>query len=100
MNKHYILKDKKAVECIDLIEWDQNFELASRIVGKDFFGKVEVSTVFLGLDYSFHHEVPLLFETMVFGGKLDREQRRYTTWEEAELGHKEILEKVIETENE
>jgi hypothetical protein len=30
---------------------------------------------------------PLLFETMVFGGPLDGEQTRYSTWDEAKSGH-------------
>lgn len=54
----------------------------------------EVSTVFLGLDHSWSGPPPLLFETMVFGGTLDQEQVRYSTWDEAEAGHAAMVAKV------
>ena len=57
-------------------------------------GAVDISTVFLGLDHSNGEGPPLLFETMIFGGPLDEEQRRYTTWDEAEAGHAEMVERV------
>jgi hypothetical protein len=50
--------------------------------------KVYVSTVFLGLDHSFGEGPPQLFETMIFGGEHDEYQERYSTWDEAEAGHK------------
>lgn len=92
----YILEGKKAVECGNIIEWGKWMESANRVVAQDKVGKVRVSTVFLGLDHSFVGGVPLLFETMVFGGKLNQEQRRYTTWEESEMGHKKMLKKIKE----
>ena len=56
---------------------------------------IEVSTIFMGLDHNFSNEgPPILFETMVFGGALDQEQARYATWEEAEAGHKAMVEMV------
>lgn len=58
------------------------------------FEPVRVSTIFLGLDHSWGNSQPLLFETMVFGGPLDQEQDRYSTWEEAESGHKTMVERV------
>ena len=36
----------------------------------------------------------MLFETMVFGGSLDQEQDRCTTWDEAEAMHKAVVERV------
>ena len=48
---------------------------------------VDVSTVFLGLDHSFGHGAPLLWETMIFGGPHDGEQWRYSTYDEAVVGH-------------
>lgn len=60
-------------------------------IKKDVF----VFTVFLGLDHQFFYKGPQhLFETVVFGGKLDGEIERYSTWEEAEKGHKRWAEKV------
>lgn len=50
-----------------------------------------VSTVFLGLDHSFSGGVPVLFESMVFGGKHDNWMERYTTWDDAKKGHANIV---------
>ena len=89
-NGRYILDGHKPVECDDVIEWAKWFESNNRTVAKTKISKdVDVSTVFLGLDHNFLCEdgKPLLFETMIFGGKLDQELWRYSTWEEAEAGH-------------
>jgi len=50
--------------------------------------KVMVSTVFLGLDHSFgpRESTPVLFETMIFGGKYNEKMWRSTSVEES-LGH-------------
>jgi hypothetical protein len=38
---------------------------------------------------------PLLFETMVFGSTMNHAQWRYSTWEQAEAGHQEVLEQLL-----
>lgn len=91
MNDKYILKGHVAVPCHDLLQWGRWFEEADRSVAKDTVGDVRVSTVFLGLDHSFGSGPPLLFETMIFGGKHDQYQRRYEDWDSAMLGHQEAL---------
>jgi hypothetical protein len=54
--------------------------------------RVTVSTIFTGLDMCVHGDgPPLVFETMVFGHVHDRQQWRYSTWEEAHMGHLEVL---------
>lgn len=64
-------------------------------------GDVVVSTVFLVIDHSIPMRgAPVLFETMVFGGPLDQEQERYSTWEEAEAGHARWVEKAREAQHE
>ncbi len=91
----YILDGHKPVIENDLMKWGAWFETADRRVVKTTLSKdVEVSTVFLGLDHSFGKGPPILFETMVFGGKFDQEMDRYSTWEEAEKGHKQMVEKI------
>ena len=85
----YILKDKKPVEETDLLKWAEWFETADRVVAKTKIGEQEVSTVFLGLDHSFWGGKPLLFETMIFPEC--EYQERYSTWEEAEEGHKRAV---------
>ena len=52
-------------------------------------GKVWVSTIFLSIDHNLTGVGdPVLFETMIFGGKHDGYQRRYTTYKDAKAGHK------------
>ena len=94
MSTHYILDNQKVVECKDLITWARWLESADRAVAKDTIGESNISTVFLGLDHSFGEGPPLLFETMVFGGKLSDEMNRYSTWDEAALGHKAMCKRV------
>lgn len=50
--------------------------------------KVTVSTVFLSLDHGWGEGAPVLFETLVFGGQHDGRMNRYTSWDDAERGHK------------
>lgn len=87
MNEKFILKDKKAVVCEDISEWGKFMGNPDRIVKQEDIGDVRISTVFLGLDHQFGEGEPLLFETMIFGGKEDQYQDRCSTWEEAEKMH-------------
>ena len=91
MSDKYILDGKTPVECDDLIKWAKWFETAKRHVAQDDIGGVSVSTVFLGIDHAWGSGRPVLFETMIFGGPLDQKQERYSTWEEAEAGHAEMV---------
>lgn len=52
---------------------------------------VTVSTVFLGVGFGFGTYPPKLFETMIFGGKLDDYQRRCSTWEDSLLEHERAV---------
>jgi hypothetical protein len=68
-----------------------------RRVAFDKIGDVEASTVWLGLDMSHHGTAGIVFETMVFGGDaLDQECERYSSEEQAVLGHVAMLERVRE----
>jgi len=94
MGNKYILEGHKAVRCDSLFEWAKWYETADRHVAKtDISDEVNVSTVFLGLNHNYGDGEPILFETMVFGGKHDEEMERYSTWEEAEEGHKRWVDK-------
>jgi hypothetical protein len=95
----YILRDKQPIPCSDLLEWGRWLETADRRVAADEVGSIRISTVFLGLDHNFGGGPPLLFETMVFGGDLDQECERYSTWEEAEAGHRKMIERVKASEH-
>lgn len=90
MSDKFILQGKTPVPA-DLMTWAKWFETADRKVAADEIGDVRISTVFLGLDHSFGHGAPLLFETMIFGGRHDQHQTRASTWEEAEKQHAEAM---------
>lgn len=101
-SSHYILDENGEVKGVnDVLEWARWFEAnPDRHIGyTKIFGKV-VSTVFLGLDYSFSigmSDVPIVWETMIFGGVHDQYQERYATKEEALKGHREAVWLVIKS---
>lgn len=88
----YILKDKVPVPCAGLLAyaaWAAANE-RQRIVGHDEIDGVMTSTVFLGFNHRFQDRErlpPVLFETMVLGGKYDGLRIRTCTWHEAEEAH-------------
>ena len=61
------------------------------VVGKSHIGKAFVSTVFLGIDVSFHPECPLLWETRVFNYGTEEFCTRYGTLADATEGHKRTV---------
>lgn len=92
--KPYILIDKiPVVSTYDNNEWqiwDNNNQDKKRVDYTLLPNGIKISTIFLGLDHSFDYSeghIPVLFETMIFGGNNDQYQKRYTTWDEAEKGH-------------
>lgn len=93
----YILDDdNNAIPCEDLHTWGKWMEdFTLRCVGfKEISNNVLVSTVFLGLDHNFGGSLPMLFETVVFGGPHNMEMRRYSTWVEAEKGHEATVNRL------
>lgn len=89
----YILDGKTPVPEPDLLTWARWFAHADadRQVAHTMQEDVSVSTVFLGLDHNLFGSRPLLFETMVFYADKAGEMDRYSTWEEAEKGHVEMV---------
>lgn len=115
---HYILigKNPVQVDCDDFVSWSKWFSWqatnGARHVAIDKYQarkpitkghprmiarlnhyrkqEIMVSTVFLGLDHNHFGGVPILFETMIFGGINDGVQWRYHDWDEAAEGHEEI----------
>ena len=75
-------------------------ETANRTVAKDTMGGCVISTVFIGLDHNFGEGLPLLFETMIFGepddfsSDFDGATLRYSSWVEAEEGHRIMIERL------
>lgn len=89
--KHNVLPEP------DMQAWVEWYENADRTVkfhrvfdmkgGK--LTEFEISTVFLGIDSGIGGSLAV-FETMVFGGKLDGYQQRCSTWKKAEKQHEEV----------
>ncbi len=91
------------------VQWMEDHR-SERIVAEDKIDPYWISTVFLGLDQQFSPGPPLLFETMIFErnestcllidgniqlidhvhSDLDHLRWRYSTWEEAEQGHRNV----------
>ncbi len=90
---NYILRGHDPILEGNVLRWAKWFGTADRVVKKTKVSRsVNVSTVFLGIDHNFGNlGNPVLFETMVFGGDRDSECRRYCTWDEAVVGHDEIV---------
>jgi hypothetical protein len=92
----YTLDGIVPARCSNLNEWMVWFENYDRAVCRDEMPDgTLVSTVFLGINHQMGPGLPLLFETMVFGGALDHQQWRYSTWREAEQGHAAVLAAVL-----
>lgn len=76
-------------------EWSRlHRDMSYRRIGRDEIPDdgsgqaAEVSTVWLGMDHGFGAgHAPIIFETLVFGGRLANEGERYTTEAEAIAGH-------------
>lgn len=92
----FILDGHQAVPTESMSEWHKCFRNSKkRIVDKTQVGEIFVSTVFLGIDHGYGlNSEGLVFETMVFGPDVPHMTTRYRTWDEAEAGHKKIVEEV------
>jgi hypothetical protein len=88
----WILVGHTPVE-VGIEEWGRWFQdhNAERIIGSDTVGEENVSTVFLGIDHGYltygKDHIPVLFETMIFGGEHDQWCERWRSWDEARMGH-------------
>lgn len=90
----YVLVGHNPVPCDDIEVLGKWFENADRQVALTEKNGISVSTVFLAMNHSFGNGEPILFETMVFGGNEDI-QERYRTWDEAVEGHAKICREVF-----
>lgn len=91
MSKYYILDGHRAVVEPNQNVWAEWFGKHDRRVARTEIGNAVVSTVFLSLDHSYGDGPPMLFESLIMGGPMDQEMRRYSTWEEAERGHADLV---------
>ena len=88
----YILKYKKPIKATieEYSKWISK-NPKQKVVKQELINDSKVSTVFLGLDHSWENNVPILWETMIFGGKEDMYQDRYTSYKEALVGHEKAV---------
>lgn len=95
---YYLDSDNHLVGTHEFLEWARWFEYTNRVVGwTQIVADVHVSTVFLGIDHRhFGDGPPIVFETMIFGGALDQDMWRYSSWDDAEAGHKAAVRKARE----
>lgn len=95
--RYWKLVGTDVVEVADLLEWAAWFEKSlDRYIAVFGAGKVRVSTVFLGIDHNWSDQgPPLLFETMIFGGKHDGYQVRTATYDEALAAHRDAVQLVL-----
>lgn len=92
------------------LEWSKKLESIEykRIAATDLPNGKLVSTVWLGLNHNFIDGPPLIFETMVFPAKGEADKRdwgeldceHYSTLAEAEAGHKAMVTKWSQEEQE
>ena len=94
MNDHlYIMDDNQNPVLATLDTW------GDRGVACDEIGGVMISTVFLGIDHNFRFKgLPLLYETMIFGGKHDEYQARSVTKYAALSKHDEAVAMVRDSQ--
>jgi len=99
MRKFILDDDGNPIETENSLVWAHWFEEADnkrRLARTVISRTVDVSTVFLGFDHGFDGGVPILWETLVFGGGMNEHMERYTTKESALAGHERICKKVRE----
>lgn len=97
--RYYLLnEDGTITPTNDTLAWGMWFENFKnrQIDYTKITNEIEVSTVALGLDHSYNpNGPPMIFESMSFGYD-DEIQRRYSTLEEAKVGHNEIVKEIRE----
>lgn len=95
---YYLNVDKSYRKC-SVEEWATQFESLDRHIGINLINGKYISTVWLGKDLNFFGGAPLLLETMIFDKENKGESiycERYTTWKEAEEGHKKAVQWVLD----
>lgn len=110
---HYVLDEAGEPKVVDLLVWAEWFEHAhdERVVLQTAISRrgrrviewplhlrghgIGISTVFLGLDHNWNEDgPPVLWESMIFGGLLNGECRRYTSKLDALTGHAALVERA------
>jgi len=90
---YWKLVNKEPVE----IGWDElmGIGIQNNTLFRDNYGDVLISTVFLNITFNGPE-----FETMIFGGEYDNNQWRWSSYDEAEEGHRMAVELVTKIQSE
>jgi hypothetical protein len=84
--EYYILVNRQP-KLVDFMTWARWFRIPeNRIVKQTTTDGIFISTVFIGITEG------ELFETMIFGGKYDKDQWRYSNYDDALAGHQKAIE--------
>jgi hypothetical protein len=93
--RYYILDADNHIVPADLVTWAMWLDNNNKTLGyTEITSACMVSTVFLGLDHGWRDGPPILFETMIFGGPLDESQWRYSSYDDAMVGHTMAVKKA------
>jgi len=91
MGKFMLDQNRTPILVEDIIQWGRFLE-QDRRVDLTIINGASISTVFLGLDHGYgDHIHPVLYETMVFSRNEDEPCWRYTSEEEARIGHLKVV---------
>jgi hypothetical protein len=95
----YILEEdgKTPKKVDDMYEWEKYMETASRTLKRTYFEDGHyLSTVFLGLDHQWGDSgLPLLWESLVFGGSMDGYMECSHGYEEASAAHDDLIQALL-----
>ena len=91
----YILDENNKPVKATIIQYGEWIEKnpERKAVKQEHIDDIFISTVFLGLDHAWPKNdiIPVLWETMIFGGEHDQYMDRYTSYEDAVEGHQTAL---------
>ena len=93
--------DNNPIPCSSVVDYEQWFLKHGTSVAQTKFKdtkniSIYVSTVFLGLDHSHNSTVPILWETMVFGGPFDQQSVQYSSFKDALKGHNIVVDGIMD----
>jgi hypothetical protein len=74
----------------EYVDWEE-VNPTKKAVKQEHIGDVFISTGFLGLNHAWNSDIPVLWETMIFGGEHDQYMDRYSSYEDALEGHQIAL---------
>lgn len=99
MSYVYVLDEELNAIAVDEQQLEEYFRCNGdpvKHIAFNYVGNVLISTLFLSINCQWNPEKPpLVFETMVFGGELDKYQIRYSTYEKAIEGHQAVAKLVL-----